>query len=80
MKLAAAFGIAVVFMLAVVIAGDQMVGLSPATPVMTDADRMRHLRLVGAALTVVVLVDAVVVWLALRHPPAADPTLDDGFE
>lgn len=75
MRLAAAFAVAVVLMLAVVIAGDQMIGLTPATPEMTHVDRMHHLRLVAAAAAIVVSVDAVFIWLALRRPPE-----DEGFE
>jgi heme/copper-type cytochrome/quinol oxidase subunit 2 len=75
-RLAAAFAAAVVLMLAVVIAGDQLIGLTPATPEMTHVDRMHHLRLVGAALGIVIAVDAVFVWLALRHPP----TDEQGFQ
>lgn len=80
MRLAVAFGVAVLFMLTVVIVGDQVVGLSPTTPGMTDADRMRHLRLVAAALSLVISVDVVFIWLALRHPPAAELEPDDGVE
>ena len=72
MRLAAAFGAAVVLMLAIVITGDQMVGLTPATPEMTHVDRMHHLHLVGAALALVAAVDAVFIWFALRHPPAEE--------
>jgi hypothetical protein len=79
-RLRVAFGVAVLIMLAVVIAGDQVVGLSPATPVMTDADRMRHLRLVAAAVGLVISVDAFFVWLALRHPPGPEPEPDDAVE
>ena len=75
MRLAAAFGVAVVLMLGTVIAGDQMIGLTPATPEMAHVDRMHHLRLVAAAAAIVVTVDAAFIWLALRHPPRAE-----GFE
>lgn len=76
MRLATAFAVAVLFMLAIVITGDQMVGLTPSTPEMTHVDRMHHLRLVATALAIVVSVDAIFIWLALRHPPSDD----EGFE
>jgi hypothetical protein len=69
MKLALVFGIAILIVLAIVIAGDQMVGITPAMPPMTAADRMRQLDIVVGAVGIVVCVNAVFIWLALRHPP-----------
>ena len=69
MKVGLAFGIAVTFVLAIVIAGDQMVGITPAMPPMTAADRMRQLDIVVGAVGIVVCVNAFFIWLALRHPP-----------
>jgi hypothetical protein len=75
MRVAAAFGLAVLVMLAVVITGDQMVGIKPEMPPMSDANRMGHLQIVIAALGIVVCLNALFIWLALRYPPA-DEFLD----
>ena len=69
MKITIAFGIGVLLMLAIVITGDQMVGITPEMPPMTAADRMRQLDIVVGAVGIVVCVNAFFIWLALRHPP-----------
>jgi hypothetical protein len=77
MKLALAFGIGVLLMLAVVITGDQVVGLSPATPAMSNSTRMARLDIVIAALGIVVCVNAFFIWLAIKHPPRDEFALQD---
>jgi len=69
MKITIAFGIGVLLMLAIVITGDQMVGITPEMPPMTAADRMRQLDIVVGAVGIVVCVNALFIWLTLRHAP-----------
>jgi hypothetical protein len=77
MKLAVLFALGVVLMLAVVVTGDQMVGISPATPEMSNSTRMARLDIVVAALGIVVCVNALFIWLAVKHPPRDEFVLED---